>query len=178
MDRRFYKRDIVELEAQAAGRRSGHFLPDLVLVADNIRSALNVGSLFRTADVFGIREIWLCGITACPPHREILKTALGATDWVTWHYAKEVVAVADTLHSRDYLLVGLEQVAGSTPMHQFQSANRSIALFVGNELHGLSDSLLPLLDECLEIPQWGGKHSLNVAVAAGIATWELRRRYL
>lgn len=147
----------------------------MAFVCDNIRSALNVGSLFRTADALGIQRLELCGITACPPHREILKTALGASDTVPWEYRSTAADSARRLKEEGYVLVGLEQVHGSTELHEFQVPDRPIALFLGNEVDGLSDETLSLMDAVLEIPQWGSKHSLNVAVAAGIAGWEIRR---
>jgi 23S rRNA (guanosine2251-2'-O)-methyltransferase len=172
------KRPMYELETLAMRYRNNYTLPEVILVADNLRSALNVGSLFRSADALGAKALWLCGISARPPHREILKTALGASDWVPWHYEQEVTRAALLLIEQGYHLMGLEQAKGATPLHLWSPPDQPIALFVGNEVHGLSDDLLPLLHGCIEIPQFGQKHSLNVTVAAGIALWDILRQRL
>ncbi len=147
---------------------------DVVLVLDNIRSGLNVGSIFRTADAFAARQIHLCGITARPPHREILKSALGATETVPWHAHEDVASCLTRLKEEGYLVAGIEQTHDSTPLHRFEPpADRPLALVLGNELRGISDEALPLLDVAVEIPQFGTKHSINVAVCAGIVLWHL-----
>lgn len=138
-----------------------------------------MGSIFRSGDAFRITRVWLCGITAQPPHREILKTALGATETVPWTYQKDVVALVRELQKEGCQCIGLEQTSGSTPLQDWVwDGQTPLALVVGNEVHGLSDSLLDQLDGFVEIPQFGTKHSLNVAVAAGIALWELIRQQL
>lgn len=145
----------------------------VVVVLDSVRSALNVGSAFRTADAFAVEKIVLCGITAQPPHREILKTALGATDSVDWVYVADAAEAARTLRAEGYLLVGVEQAEGSVMLHQFEPGENSrYALFFGNEVDGVSDDVLALVDACIEIPQAGTKHSLNIAVCVGIVVWE------
>lgn len=164
-----------ELEARAQERRATDSLYPLIIVCADIRSALNVGSIFRTADAFGAAALWLCGITAQPPHREILKTALGATATVPWTYCTTAIEAAATLRDRGFALIGLEQTTASCPLPAYSWPPQSRALFLGNEVSGLADDLLPLMDDCLEIPQMGTKHSLNVAVAAGIAIWECQK---
>lgn len=149
------------------------------VVCDNIRSALNVGSIFRTGDAFRIQHIFLCGISARPPHREILKTALGATETVSWSYHEEVVNLIQELQSKQYQCIGLEQTTGSVPLQNWKwDGHKALALVAGNEVRGLSEELLTLLDSYIEIPQFGSKHSLNVSVATGIALWDLIRQRL
>lgn len=144
----------------------------IVIVLDNIRSALNVGSIFRTADAFALQGIHLCGITAQPPHREILKTAIGATESVDWQYFPNPADSLDQLRREGYRIIGIEQTDASTPLQLFQtSTDQPCALVFGNEVGGLSDAILPQLDACIEIPQFGTKHSLNVAVCVGIVVW-------
>jgi len=146
----------------------------VVLVLDNIRSALNVGSVFRTADAFALAGIHLCGITAQPPHREILKTAIGATESVDWQYFPKTINSVNALKTRGFRIIGIEQTDESIPLQDFSPITpQPLALVFGNEVGGLSDDVLPLLDACIEIPQYGTKHSLNVAVAVGIVTWHL-----
>ncbi len=167
------KRSMAELNRLTpdAFRLSGKV--PVVVVLDSVRSALNVGSAFRTADAFAVEKIVLCGITAQPPHREILKTALGATDSVNWVYLADATEAARTLRAEGYLLVGVEQAEDSVLLHQFEPAENSrYALFFGNEVDGVSDEVMALLDACIEIPQAGTKHSLNIAVCVGIVVWE------
>ena len=149
----------------------------VVLVLDNIRSMHNVGSAFRTCDAFNVEKLYLCGITATPPQKEIAKTALGATESVDWEYAEDVVALAEQLKAAGYAIILVEQTDGSIMLQNFDFAQYGkLALFVGNEVFGISDGLLPLCDAAVEIPQFGTKHSLNVAVAAGIVLWEATRK--
>lgn len=148
----------------------------VVLVLDNIRSMHNVGSAFRTCDAFNVEKLYLCGITATPPQKEIAKTALGATESVEWEYAEDVVALAERLKAEGYAVILVEQTDGSIMLQDFDFAQYGkMALFVGNEVFGISDGLLPLCDAAVEIPQFGTKHSLNVAVATGIVLWEACR---
>ncbi len=151
----------------------------ITLVLDNIRSGLNVGSIFRSADAFRIRDIWLCGITPQPPHRDILKAALGSTRSVTWHYQADVSAALEYLQSQHYQIIGVEQTTKSIPLRQWAPSPQagSLAIVLGNELHGLSEKALPWLNFAVEIPQEGVKHSLNVAVCAGIVLWHLSAFY-
>jgi 23S rRNA (guanosine2251-2'-O)-methyltransferase len=146
----------------------------VVIVLDNIRSQHNIGSVFRTADAFRLEGICLCGISATPPHREIHKTALGATDTVSWKYFPETLLALESLRSEGYLIIGIEQTTGSQPLNLFHAnKEKKYALVLGNEVNGIDESLLPELDACVEIPQHGTKHSLNVSVAAGIVIWQL-----
>ena len=150
----------------------------VVLVLDSVRSGLNVGSIFRTADAFGLEKLVLCGITAQPPHREILKTAIGATETVAWSYEEEVVMALRTLKTKGYKILGVEQTDVSLPLQQVSwEPGASIALVLGNEVDGIQQAGLPMLDGAIEIPQFGTKHSLNVAVCAGIVVWDLVKAY-
>ena len=149
----------------------------LVLVLDNVRSALNVGSAFRTADAFALEHIYLCGITAQPPHREILKTAIGATDAVDWSYYREAPEALRQLIEKGYEIVGVEQTDESIPLHEFElRPERPVALVFGNEVNGVDDKVLALADRCIEVPQFGTKHSLNISVCVGVVVWDLFRR--
>jgi len=160
--------------------RQAQKLP-LTVVLDDIRSLYNVGSVFRTCDAFRVESICLCGITATPPSTEIHKTALGAEDSVAWkHFATADEAVKE-LHHRGYQVYAVEQVEHSTKLpnltlHANHTNNASYAIVLGNEVKGVHQSTVDLCDECLEIPQYGTKHSLNVAVTAGIVIWELARQ--
>ncbi len=149
----------------------------IVVVLDNIRSALNVGSVFRTADAFAFEEILLCGITARPPHREIHKTAIGATESVAWRYFDTTDIAVDDLRSRGYRIFVAEQTTRSTLLQDIEvSKDERVAIVFGNEVSGVSDSVVEECDAAIEIPQYGTKHSLNVAVSAGIVLWELQKR--
>lgn len=151
----------------------------VVFVLDNIRSALNVGSVFRTADGFGISGIVLCGITAQPPQRDILKTALGATESVNWTYEDEITTAIDNLKSANYEIIAIEQTTESIMLQDFiLFRNKKYAFVFGNEVAGVSESAISKADFCLEIPQSGMKHSLNIAVCAGIIGWECARQDL
>jgi tRNA G18 (ribose-2'-O)-methylase SpoU len=156
-------------------RRSEKF--PITIVLDNVRSMHNVGSVFRTADAFLINGIWLCGYTPRPPHRDINKTALGATETVSWHHAEQGYHAVDHLKSEGYRIFAVEQVEKSIPLHEFSfNSTDKIAVVFGNEVTGVSANILERCDGFLEIPQYGMKHSLNVSVAAGIVLWELIRR--
>mgnify|MGYP004715420341 CR=1 FL=1 len=145
----------------------------IAIVLDNVRSMHNVGSAFRTADGFAIEKIYLCGITGTPPHREIEKTALGATQSVTWEYAKDTNEVIDQLRSEGYTIVAIEQAENSVMLHEFQpDSSKKYALVFGNEVNGVDEDVMKKIDTCIEIPQYGTKHSLNVSVAIGIILWD------
>ncbi len=145
----------------------------LTLVLDNIRSGLNVGSAFRTADAFALEQIILCGITAQPPHREILKSAIGATESVGWSYEASVREAVVQLQKQGYMCLGIEQTTKSIALDAFSPVDRPMALIFGNEVTGLSEEVLPLVDACIEVPQFGTKHSLNVSVCLGIVVWHI-----
>lgn len=144
----------------------------VTLILDSIRSMHNVGSIFRTADGFAVDKIILCGITACPPHREIEKTALGATRSVEWVYEKEITRVVETLQQEGYQVWAVEQAEGSTPLQQVQPLPETrYALILGNEVHGVHTEVMQQVETCIEIPQAGTKHSFNVVVSAGVVLW-------
>jgi tRNA G18 (ribose-2'-O)-methylase SpoU len=146
----------------------------LILVLDDIRSLHNIGSVFRTADAFLIEKIYLCGITAIPPNKEIHKTALGATETVTWEYQKDVLTVIEKLKSDDVSVFAIEQVENAAFLQDFQvETGKKYALVFGNEVYGVSQKAIELCDGSIEIPQLGTKHSLNISVSAGIVVWDL-----
>lgn len=146
----------------------------LIIVLDNIRSMSNIGSVFRTSDAFLIKEIHLCGITSSPPNKEIHKTALGATESVKWTYFEETIDSIKKLKSDGYQIVSVEQVENSISLDQFKIKKQSpIALVFGNEVKGVDQNVIDLSDSCIEIPQFGTKHSLNIAVSAGIVIWDV-----
>lgn len=157
----------------------------LVVVLDNVRSTYNVGSVFRCGDAFRVEAVWLCGITACPPSAEIHKTALGGEDSVDWKYFKDTLDAVEELHRRGYFVYSVEQVEGSTKLQclseelaQRQQSGESpagYAVILGNEVKGVSQDVVDSSDGCLEIPQFGTKHSLNVSTTAGIVMWEFFR---
>jgi 23S rRNA (guanosine2251-2'-O)-methyltransferase len=148
-----------------------------MLVLDNVRSLHNIGSVFRTADAFRLEGIYLCGITATPPHREIHKTALGATESVSWEYRENSVDAIAELKELDYLIYSVEQTEDAVLLDQVQlTGNQKYALVFGHEIRGVDQQVVDMSDQCIEIPQYGTKHSLNISVAAGIVIWELFRR--
>ena len=150
----------------------------VVVVLDNVRSGLNVGAIFRTCDAFTIQSIYLCGITAQPPHAEILKTALGSTDSVTWKYFEKTIGALAELKDQGYQLLPVEQTDQSILLDQGTLVEHfPIAFIFGNEMKGISREVLAMCDKSLEIPQSGIKHSLNVATAAGIVLWECYRQF-
>lgn len=146
----------------------------VVVVLDNIRSMHNVGSVFRTADAFLMEGICLCGYTPQPPHRDIHKTALGATETVDWVYMPTTLEAVTQLKQQGYRVLGIEQTVGSISLEKFKPApDEKIALVFGNEVEGVNQEVLAACDGCIEIPQLGMKHSLNISVAAGIVLWKL-----
>jgi tRNA G18 (ribose-2'-O)-methylase SpoU len=148
----------------------------IIVVLENIRSAYNVGSVFRTADAFLVEGIYIIGYSAKPPHKEIRKTALGAEETVDWKYFKTTAETIDHLRKRDFDIYAVEQAVESLPLHQLQfKQDRKIAVIFGNEVTGVEQSTIHLCDGCIEIPQLGMKHSLNIATAAGVVLWELVR---
>ena len=150
----------------------------MILVLDNIRSLHNVGSVFRTADGLLLQGIYLCGITATPPHREIHKTELGATDSVAWEYFKETADAVLKLKEEGYTIVSVEQAENSTMLQDFMiDAEKKYALVFGNEVKGVKQEVVNLSDICLEIPQYGTKHSFNVSVTAGMVLWDLFKQW-
>ena len=155
----------------------------LIVVLDDVRSLYNVGSVFRTCDAFRVQALWLCGITATPPHNEIHKTALGAEDAVSWQYFKTADEAVAELKRQGYYTYAVEQTEGSTkaPLTTplpLPTTRTGWAIVLGNEVKGVHQSVVDACDECLEIPQFGTKHSMNVSVTAGIVIWEFARQWL
>lgn len=148
------------------------------VVLDNVRSGLNVGAIFRTCDVFAVDEIFLCGITARPPHAEIMKTALGATESVSWHYEAQTLQVLENLQQKGYHLLPVEQTDHSLFLDETDlTIHFPVALIFGNEMRGVDPAVLAQCSHSIEIPQQGTKHSINVATTAGIVLWECFRQY-
>jgi len=146
----------------------------IIIVLDDIRSLHNIGSVFRTSDAFLIEKIYLCGITATPPNKEINKTALGATDTVAWEYQKDVLEVITDLKSQNVEVYAIEQVENAIFLDNFEiEANKKYALIFGNEVFGVNQEAVKLCDGAIEIPQLGTKHSLNISVSTGIVIWDL-----
>ena len=145
----------------------------LILVLDNVRSLNNIGSVFRTADAFLVEKIYLCGITASPPHKDIHKTALGATESVAWEYRKDALALVEQL-KRDHVCLAVEQAVGAISLQEFiPDRNGKYVLVFGNEVKGVAQEVVNACHHTLEIPQFGTKHSLNIAVSAGVVVWDL-----
>ena len=147
-----------------------------IIVLDNVRSLSNVGSIFRTADAFLTDAIYLCGITSCPPHREIQKTALGATESVTWKYFTTTIEAVKELKGDGYKIIAIEQAEGSTELQNLQIEKRQkYALIFGHEVNGVDQEIVNICDHCVEIPQFGTKHSFNIAISVGIVLWEVNK---
>jgi tRNA G18 (ribose-2'-O)-methylase SpoU len=145
----------------------------VVIILDNIRSLNNVGSAFRTADAFLIESIYLCGVTGTPPNKEIEKTALGSTNTVAWKYFKTTEDAIAELKEKNYLIASVEQVKNSVMLNQFSKPQKPTAFVFGNEVYGVEQSIIDKSDVCIEIPQFGSKHSFNVSVPIGIVLWEM-----
>ena len=151
----------------------------LVVVLDEVRSLHNIGSIFRTSDAFLVKAIYLCGITATPPHPEMHKTALGAEDTVDWIYQKQTLEAVDELHNEGYTVLAIEQVEGSTMLGDLVlDADKKYAIVMGNEVKGVQQEVVNACDGCIEIPQYGTKHSLNVSVTTGIVLWEFANKLM
>lgn len=151
----------------------------LIVVLDNVRSLNNIGSVFRTCDAFMIESLYLCGITATPPHREIQKTALGATESVQWYYVEDTLQALTHLRNEGYILCAVEQTENSILLHDFKpEEGKKYAVVFGHEINGVDQHVVNACDISIEIPQLGTKHSINVAVSAGIVLWELFRNYV
>jgi 23S rRNA (guanosine2251-2'-O)-methyltransferase len=148
-----------------------------VIVLDSIRSLNNVGSVFRTSDAFLVEKIYLCGITGTPPHRDIEKTALGATETVSWEHKPDIKETVLKLKNEGFAICAIEQAQGSVMLHNFEvDTAKKYALVFGNEVFGVSEEVMQLCDYCIEIPQFGTKHSLNISVSAGIVIWEFAKK--
>lgn len=150
-----------------------------ILILDDIRSMNNIGSVFRTADAFKVGKIYLCGITATPPHREIQKTALGADETVAWEHVQDVLILVKDLQKNGYKVAAVEQVEESVSLLDFKpQKDEKYAFVFGNEVFGVNQSVVEQADFCLEIPQYGTKHSLNISVTAGVVAWDFVSKFL
>lgn len=151
----------------------------IIIILDNIRSLNNIGSFFRTADAFNIEKIYLCGITAIPPHRDIQKTALGATETIEWEHVESTVKLVQKLKEESVSIASIEQAETTTLLQNIPSLNyNKIALVFGNEVDGVDQKVIDNSDYIIEIPQFGTKHSLNVSVCAGVVLWEFVKKYI
>ena len=150
----------------------------IIVVLDNIRSLNNVGAVFRTSDAFLIEKIYLCGITATPPHREIHKTALGATESVDWEYKENTLVLVNELKAQGVVVAAIEQVENSVMLDEFSlDETKKIAIVLGNEVKGVQQEVVSTADYCVEIPQKGTKHSLNISVSCGVVLWDLYQKF-
>jgi tRNA G18 (ribose-2'-O)-methylase SpoU len=171
----FQRKNTAEL-TRTVQQHATQLLP-IVLVLENVRSMHNVGSVFRTCDALGLEALYLIGYTPTPPHRDIQKTALGATETVRWQHFESIEPALETLRQEGYQILAAEQAHGATWLHQFEpTTGERLAIVFGNEVTGVSDAVLTVADQCLEIPQVGSKHSFNISVSAGIIGWELARK--
>lgn len=145
----------------------------LIIILDNVRSLNNVGSVFRTADAFLVEAIYLCGITGTPPHNDIRKTALGADETVAWQYFAHTTDAVAAAQAKGYAIYAIEQAEGATMLNEFDVPTNGLALVFGNEVEGVAQDIINLANGCIEIPQQGSKHSLNIAVSVGIVVWQV-----
>ena len=151
----------------------------LAVILDEVRSLHNIGSVFRTSDAFLVERIYLCGITATPPHPEMHKTALGAEDTVDWKYVKHTLEAVEELHNEGYTVLAIEQVEGSTMLDELElEPDKKYAIVMGNEVKGVQQEVIDHSHGCIEIPQYGTKHSLNVSVTTGIVLWEFANKLI
>ncbi|MEC7263560.1 MAG: RNA methyltransferase [Bacteroidota bacterium] len=171
MNRKLENSELERLDV--AGFKEAEKTP-IIVILDNIRSLNNIGSVFRTADAFLVQKIYLCGITATPPHKDIRKTALGATESVDWEYRKDTLELVEELKSNQIKVISVEQAENAIMLNAFQvKPTETIALIFGNEVKGVSQEVVSASDAVLEIPQLGTKHSLNISVSAGVVVWDL-----
>ena len=176
MPRKLKNSELNRLNIQEFKRRNK---TPLIIVLDNIRSLNNIGSVFRTSDAFLIKKIYLCGITARPPHKDIHKTALGATDSVEWEYFKDTTEAINRLKNEQVKIVSIEQVENAVLLQDFKPETQTTyALVFGNEVKGVQQKIIDMSDYCIEIPQFGTKHSLNISVSAGIVMWDFFHKML
>ncbi|HAM10514.1 MAG: RNA methyltransferase [Bacteroidetes bacterium GWE2_41_25] len=165
-----------ELERKTVEQFRASQKAPVTIILDNVRSQSNVGSVFRTADAFLVEAIYLCGITARPPHREIQKTALGATETVIWKYFHSTSEAVQELKENGYYIIAVEQAEGAVELQDIVTeAGKKYALIFGHEIYGVDQSIIDMCDLCIEIPQFGTKHSFNIAVSAGIVLWEMNK---
>lgn len=172
----FLRKNTADLSHKPQDREVSRKFP-IILVLENVRSMHNVGSVFRTCDALGIEALYLIGYTPTPPHRDIQKTALGATETVTWKHFPEIGSALADLRQNGYRIIAAEQAHGATMLNDFRpAADEKLALIFGNEVEGVSDEVLSVADACIEIPQFGEKHSFNISVSVGIIGWEIVRK--
>jgi 23S rRNA (guanosine2251-2'-O)-methyltransferase len=170
---RMRKLKLEELNRVTVAEFKGQDKLPVAVVLDNVRSMHNIGSVFRTADGFAVEQLCLCGITAQPPHRDIEKTALGATQSVNWVYYADVIQAVEQLRNDGYQIIAIEQAENSVMLNSFNpQPGQKYALIFGNEVNGVSDDVMKVIDACIEIPQFGTKHSFNIVVSAGIVLWD------
>jgi len=168
-----------ELERKSVDQFRASQKTPFVIVLDNVRSQSNIGSVFRTADAFLIESVYLCGITAQPPHREIQKTALGATESVAWKYYSSTSEAVSELRKRGYILIAIEQTEGAVELQDLIiQKDKKYALIFGHEINGVGQEIVDMCDLCVEIPQFGTKHSFNIAVSTGIVLWEVCQKMI
>ena len=148
----------------------------VIVLLDNVRSLHNVGSVFRTCDAMAVEKLYLCGITAKPPHREIQKTAIGATESVNWEYIEDTISIIHRYKKEGYTIISVEQTSNSIALGNYNWKNEKVLLIFGNEVDGVQQKIIDLSDFSLEIPQWGTKHSFNITVSAGIVLWDLKSK--
>lgn len=171
------KKNIIDLNRVSQEEYKNIEKIPLVVVLDNVRSQNNIGSVFRTGDAFLLKSIFLCGITAVPPHPEIHKTALGAENSVSWSYYEDTLAAVDYLQQSGYTVFAVEQVEKSIMLQDVQlHKDKKYAIVFGNEVKGVQQSVVDRCDQCIEIPQFGTKHSLNVSVTAGLVIWDFFKK--
>ena len=178
------KLNVLEMNRISVAEFKNSAKTPLIVVLDNVRSMYNVGSVFRTADAFRIEAIYLCGITSRPPHAEIHKTALGAEDSVEWKYFNDTADAVNELKANGYTVMAVEQAEGSIMLNDLHNrlntsdaTDHKLAIILGNEVKGVRQDVIDMCDACIEIPQYGTKHSLNVSTAAGIVIWQIFQLY-
>ena len=150
----------------------------IIVLLDDIRSLNNIGSIFRTCDAMAVKKLYLCGITATPPHREIRKTAIGASESVDWEYQKNALDVINKYKKSDYHIATVEQTSEAISLEKLNSGNEKLVLIFGNEVNGVNQKIIDHCDFSIEIPQWGTKHSLNISVSVGIVLWHIKLKNL
>jgi 23S rRNA (guanosine2251-2'-O)-methyltransferase len=173
----FAKKSMEELDRLQPGEIQNTEKHSIIIILDDVRSMHNVGSTFRTCDAFAVEALYLCGYTPAPPHRDINKTALGATETVIWKHFATTMDAVNAAKNEGYAIYAVEQAHNSISLNDVEWINgENVALVFGNEVTGVSDEVLAVSDACIEIPQWGAKHSLNISVSLGVVLWEMVRK--
>jgi 23S rRNA (guanosine2251-2'-O)-methyltransferase len=171
----YTKKTMDELDRLSAEEMKQSGKHSIIVILDDVRSMYNVGSAFRTCDAFAVQAIYLCGYTPTPPHRDIHKTALGATETVLWKHFATTAEAIETARNAGYKIYTIEQAHNSIGLADFNWQKEKTAFVFGNEVSGVNDKVLQMADGCIEIPQWGSKHSLNISVSVGVVLWEIVR---